>query len=476
MRQRILLILITCLLLLLAPVCLLVWGFCLPAQYEETFLGELKYKCQRLEEAESPRIVLVGGSSVAFGVDSALMEAELPDYQVVNFGMYAALGTTVMLDLSEDAIRPGDIVILLPEQQEQTLSGYFDGGLMWQALDGAFSLLGRLDRAHWGALAGSFPSFAAGKLGYLLSGTGPQPTGVYARSSFNEWGDVESPLCERNTMPGGYDPDTPIRFRAELVSGDFLTAVNDYAGALEERGAVLWYGFCPMNALAVEDNADPDGYCDWLREALDCPLLGDPHHSILEAGWFYDTNFHLNASGKTVYTRQLIRDIKAMLGDSSPTEISLPDQPAPAEAETAAGESEDAACFTYDLRDGRAAITGLTQEGLAREELTLPTRWADCPVTEVAASAFAGAARLRRVTVPEGIAVIRDGAFRDCGSLEAIVLEGETPSACHVGEGLLEGTDALIYVPASALSAYRTDYFWSPHAGRILPDGTREAE
>ncbi len=31
--------------------------------------------------------------------------------------------------------------------------------------------------------------------------------------------------------------------------------------------------------------------------------------------WFFDTNFHLNQAGKEVNTVQLIRDIKAMLGD-----------------------------------------------------------------------------------------------------------------------------------------------------------------
>ena len=79
---------------------------------------------------------------MAFGVDSALMERELPGYTVVNFGMYAALGTTVMLDLSQDLVREGDIVILIPEQQEQTLSGFFDPAVMWQGADG------EIGRAH----------------------------------------------------------------------------------------------------------------------------------------------------------------------------------------------------------------------------------------------------------------------------------------------------------------------------------------
>lgn len=124
MKKNFLTWLAAALALLALPAVLLGWGFLLPAQYGDTFMGELKYKVRYLDEAPGPRIVLVGGSGVAFGVDSALMERELPGYTVVNFGMYAALGTTVMLDLSQELIRSGDIVILIPEQQAQTLSGF----------------------------------------------------------------------------------------------------------------------------------------------------------------------------------------------------------------------------------------------------------------------------------------------------------------------------------------------------------------
>ena len=83
------------------PLLLAVWGFALPAQYSSTFFGELPAKRALLAaESNKPRLILVGGSAAAFGVDSALLAKELPDYHPVNFGLYAALGTRVMLDLS----------------------------------------------------------------------------------------------------------------------------------------------------------------------------------------------------------------------------------------------------------------------------------------------------------------------------------------------------------------------------------------
>lgn len=469
MKRKLFVIAITAVLLLSMPAVLLIWGFALPPQYGDTFLGELQYKVELLEEAPGPRIVLVGGSGVAFGADSALMERELPGYSVVNFGMYAALGTTVMLDLSQPYIREGDIVILIPEQQEQTLSGWFDPAVMWQGLDGVFELLGRLPREKLERLAGAFPAFAGQKFSYFIQGQPPNPPGAYRRDAFNEYGDVVSPLCARNEMPGGFDAGTPIRFDPEMVRPEFARRVREYAGAVEAAGAVLWYAPCPMNAAAVEGAENVDGFYAALQAELEIPLAGDPRDFILDAGWFYDTNFHPNSSGRTVYTRALVRAVKAMLGDSSPTNIALPAMPEPAGAESWTGDDSDGACFTYEEQNGSLTVTGVTGEGLGRASLTVPCAWEGKPVEAIGPGALAEAENLREIIVQPSIRTIAGGAFRGCAALERVVVEGTVPSACRAGQGLLEGTNAKIYVPAEALSAYRTDYFWSVYGTSIQP-------
>lgn len=472
MKNKIAIVLVTILLILSIPAALLLWGFCLPAQYDETFMGELKYKAGQLETAAGPRIVLVGGSSLAFGVDSALMERELPGYTVVNFGMYAALGTTVMMDLSEPVIREGDIVILIPEQQAQTLSDWFDPAVMWQGLDGAFGLLARLPGDKLARLAGTFPEFAGQKLMYYLRGQPPSPEGVYRRDSFNGRGDVVSALCVCNEMPGGCDVNMPIRFEAELLTESFVQRVRAYDKAVAEQGAVLWYGFCPMNELAVEGTPDEiDAFYALLQQALGLPLAGSPHDFILNAGWFYDTNFHPNSSGRTVYTRALIRAIKAMLGDSSPTVITLPQMPDAVASEPWQGDDRDEYCFIYEEVDGMLIVTGLTDEGANREALIVPSVWNGLPVTGIGPGAFSRGEDLRQITVQQNIRTIADGAFAGCGTLERIVMEQNAPSDCRVGQGLLEGVTARIYVPEEALSAYRTDYFWSAYGSTVMPMG-----
>ena len=131
-----------CLLVALTvPGVLLIFAFALPPQYGRTYLAALGDKRDALERAEGRRIVAVGGSGAAFGLRCDLLEEALPGYSAVNFGLYAGLGATVMLDLAKPLLRAGDIVVFSPEQSAQTLSAFFSPQAMWQAADGRPELL-----------------------------------------------------------------------------------------------------------------------------------------------------------------------------------------------------------------------------------------------------------------------------------------------------------------------------------------------
>lgn len=415
----------TSLLLLVFPAFLLLCGFGLPPQYEETFLGELKEKCQRLHLTPGKRIVLVGGSGVAFGYDSRLLKKYFTEYEIVNFGMYAGLGTKVMLELSREDIREGDLVILSPEQDAQTLSNYFNGEFMWKAADGSWELLAKLDREELAQMAGNFPSFAEEKLRYFRKGKKPETDDIYCRNSFNEYGDVQSELCGCNKMPGGVDSNIPISFSEEMLQDAFAQELNTYAQALEEKGAALWYRLCPVNALAVQNPAGIESWYDMLQEKLDFPVIGNPYNSIMEAGWFYDTNFHLNSSGKMVNTVQLIRDIKAMQGDDRAVEEELPQMP--------------------EL-DGARDRTEILKKEVYRENQEIES-----------------------VAIPSTVKMIEDYAFEGCEHLRAIILEEEDPSQILVGQHLLDGTSADVYVPEKSLTKYRLNYSWAVYSQRIKP-------
>lgn len=403
----------------------LICGFGLPVQFGDTFMGELKSKYERLKETSGKRIVLVGGSGVAFDCDSALMDDFFPSYEIINFGMYAGLGTKAVMDLSENYIHEGDIVILSPEQGEQTFSDYFNGEYMWQAADGAFGMLRDLKSENFDAMLGNFPRFALEKLNYVMKGQKPQTDSIYQKKSFNTYGDIELDTCRENILPNGYDVNQKVRFTEDVVQPEFMDYMNDWAKRLEKKGAVVWYRYCPVNKLSVEDMDDLAAYDVFLRQKLDFPVIGNPENSLMEAEWFFDTNFHLNQPGKEVNTVQLIRDMKAMLGDDRAVTVELPEKPhrtwGDVSAETRIWTAKDSETYQGE----------------------------------------------ETIVIPENVTQIEDYAFSNCAGLKQIVLEQKDPSKCIVGQHLLDGTGAEILVPQMSVDSYKRNYFWSVYAGRI---------
>ena len=145
----------------------------------------------------------------------------------------------------------------------------------------------------------------------------------------------------------------------------------------------------------------------------------------MEAEWFYDTNFHLNTAGKRVNTIQLIRDIKAMLGDDTAVTVTLPSMPQKTWDDPAREKHIWTARDTLSCKDASTIV------------------------------------------VPENVTQIEDYAFAESPHLEMIVMEQKDPSRCVVGQHLLDGTDAQICVPGEALDGYKRNYFWSVYADRI---------
>lgn len=450
--------------LLVLPVLLGICAFGLPPQFTQTFLGEMAAKQALLRNTPGRRIIFIGGSSVPFALDSEQLEQALPGWSVVNYGLYADLGTVTMLDWAREDIRPGDLVVLAPEQNSQALSCRVGGDSLWQACDGYFSLLTRLHPSRCETALAALPAFAGKKLHYALTG-GPEADGIYVRESFLENGDLRPELRQQNILPLGYQPEQLISFEPDLLGGDFMEEVNAFAALVRSRGAEIVYHFSPMNAAALSPEITRetiDRYYDALSQKLDMPILGNPHSAILESGWFFDSNFHLNAAGSLLFTRLLAEDLKLFWKDTTPTAIPIPRMPAPMQRDFA-GDSSCADCFTYRPNESGWIADGLTERGRSASRLILPALHEGLPVVGFDAALFRGNLVLEALTIQPNISIIPDGFAEGCVQLHSLILTG-APTDYSIGQGLLSGAGFRIFVPAEHLTVYRRSYFWQQYA------------
>ena len=431
-----------------------------PPAYGNTFVGFLDEKVERLKTVEGEKAVVIGGSSVAFGLDSALMEEHL-SMPVINFGLYAAIGTKAMLDLSRPYIGAGDIVILAPEINAETLSLYFNGANMWKAIDESPSLFFSLRGESKKQMLGAMYAHAVAKLSDSKAPLDPE--GVYNSKSFNAYGDVVYPR-ENNVMPLYYDPNTPIVLDPSILSSDFASYLNDYIAYCQKQGATVYFSYSPMNAAAItEESTGESRYAleKALKNEILCEHISMIDSYIMDAEYFYDTNFHLNDAGVRLRTKTLIDDIRIAQGIFTAADIELLPKPELPLLDVHYPETdENDRYFLYEkMENGALAIVGLTALGKEQTELTLPLGAEYKKVTGLAPNAFAQG-KATHVTVPENsnLRSIATGAF-DGSAVETLyILYDFTDEAEKLSPPSSFG-GVEVYVPAG--SAYLSHYDWS---------------
>ncbi len=472
-------------LLCLLPGTLGVAELALPSYYGDTYYAELPEMYARLNAADSPKLVVVGGSSVAFGLDGALLEELLArqgyDYTVCPFGLYAAVGTSAMLDLSLGALREGDMVILALEPTSETMSAYFGATSFWKCAEDAPELLWPLDREKKSALAGNYIPYLQERWAIFKGGIPPSAEGVYAKAAFNDRCDM---AYDRpgNIMALGADLSEPIDLSGVAVSEEFAAQVERFCRQAARRGAAVCLSFSPMNRSALTDTGAEalERYFQLCNDAFPCTVISDPNRYILDSGWFYDSNFHLNSAGAALRTALLAEDILAQLGCYKPLDYDPPEMPPSAyTAPESAGDGEDFLFRPIENSTGQPIgylVAGLSERGRAREALSVPAVYQGLPVAGIAADALSGAGALLELRLPASIQSLPGGVFAGAASLTRLILE-HTDALCDVEEDTFAGADQLrVYVPAGAYPLYRDGQGcetspWAPYLDRIVTIG-----
>lgn len=446
--------------------------FALPPQFTDTYYGELPYMKKRLEETEGKKIVLIGNSALAFGIDVSLMQKELSnaslDYTVCPFGLYGAIGTKAMMDIALPHIGEDDIVILAPELDKQSLSMYFSGEDMWYSLEGDLSMFHSLSEDNKKEMLGSMNAYLSAKNKYYFSDEKIQTGDVYQRSSFDENCSL-SVIREKNTMAGGYDRNNPISIDYSLYSQSFITYMNEYATKIKEKKANVYYSFAPMNKNGMENVNNEDSFTSSLTNDLTFRVISSLSSKIMPAGYFFDSNFHLNNTGATYYTLSLLEDIYNELGVSSKLLTEYPAEPEQDDNhDINDGDNSFENYFEYQKDGTSYRIISLNDEGRKLEKVTLPVTHEGAVITSFSKSVFSNNASIKEITIQENIRSLEDASFDGATSLEKVHLKHKDPSNIGVGWYLFQNNkNTKIYVPSSSISKYLTNYFWGYYSDRI---------
>lgn len=266
---------------------------------EGAYLASLIDKHRRLDSLSSPRLLLQGGSSMAYGTDSRLLEDTLR-LPVQNMATQIVLGTRFMLNELRPSLRRGDVLLLGFEyhitsygdtEQQLMAAEYYPSAkqfIDYQDIKQSLTapVLYRFMRLRY--LAGA-----------LMSGTTNRPNvadtvSVFFRRGFSAEGDLLSHLNN--------SPIRPLQHNVLPSDTDWSGIVEDlrvFCAEAQQRGVRVLYAHPPYARSAYTQNQATISRLAKSVEAVPhLVVLGRPQDFVYDDSLFFDSVYHLNAQGR----------------------------------------------------------------------------------------------------------------------------------------------------------------------------------
>ena len=301
------------------------------------YLAAFGDKLSRLKTATGPRVILVGGSNLAFGIDSTVVQNKT-NFNPVNLGLYQPLGIEYQLRMIESLGRPGDLIIVACEEGhwlrgfDPTSSESVDDLINEVADAGRFfrnsTAAEDVDAKSWKAyldkqLLTSIGQSFRRAVDRLESGA-KRDASVYHRGAFNQFGDC---VAHHNRPPSNA-PVSIQRFsegQQDRVAGDMSRSLKrfiEFSERMATRDIHVAVAF-PPTPLHMQDQ------CQAVHTAIErsiqfasesgnakVAMLGSFDEETFEDKDFFDTYYHLNRRGKQIRSVRLARQIHSLTSAS----------------------------------------------------------------------------------------------------------------------------------------------------------------
>ena len=287
---------------------------------DDNYIAAVLEKDRLIRNTPSPKVILVGGSNLAFGVDSRMLRDSL-GLSVVNMGLYAKLGIKYMLAQVEPYIARNDVVVIVPEY-DQFFGDYANGdntlntALLYTPNDRipdfirSYSIVDVIWKPRVENARRSFLHALAAAVGREKQFFPPDTNPVYNRHSFNEYGDVVSHQNRK-----GKDPDSIFVSHLPPMK-EFNRHTLDYLNSIENKaqkvGAHAYFMYPSYIDSSYTINAgEIDSLGKKLRRGMRMPIIGSPRDFAYPKTSFFDTRYHLNWNARPRRTRDMIELLRA---------------------------------------------------------------------------------------------------------------------------------------------------------------------
>jgi hypothetical protein len=252
-------------------------------------------KMNILQQQKKPKIVLIGDSNLALGIHSPLLK-ERCGLEVVNMGVHGGFGLRFSLAQVENYLQKGDLLLIAPVYGAFS-TAFYGSSQLNLALRTDLSYLQYM--ATFAQLSKVFPQGFNMRDAYA-SLLNQVPEQAY-QINMNEHGDYTGHHEQPNQH--SYNIHSPID---TLILEANINEVNQFAASLQAKGVRCFYSAAPYpQSLYQKHAASIERYHQRLQTQLKIPVLGQAPSFIYPDSLFFDTQNHLNKTGKNLRTQAL---------------------------------------------------------------------------------------------------------------------------------------------------------------------------
>ena len=279
---------------------------------EDDYLMEFPVKRQLVRDTPAPKIVFLGGSNVAFGLDSKTVSDSL-HLPVVNSGLQAGLGLKFILDSCMPLLVEGDVLVVMPEYAHfADANGELTtiGSIPFFATPAEYATL---NASQWKNVMAGFCRMALSSVeNAVRSSFRGNESGVsykFSLGGFNEWGDEQSHW----TLKPAHDFRKSVVAEKKPLNPAFVSEFVAKVRNLEQRGVkvillppAIYEGKFELDSRFI-------GEVKAALAASGLPFQDDPGAYVYPADKMYDTVYHLNKSGVDIHTQRVIKALRRIL-------------------------------------------------------------------------------------------------------------------------------------------------------------------
>jgi len=265
---------------------------------ENTGTSRVIVKHTILANTKSPKIVLAGGSNIAFGMDSAAIHDRF-HIPVVNMGIRASFGLGRILDHISPFLYTGDVLLIIPEYSHFTSS--------WNGGSGVYELIfeAKQYRLLWSpyyGLPSNIFSYFGMRLQYIFSRS--RNSLVTVRDYYNEYGDYVS-------YPVPAKPVSPNE-NLGVLNQTYLNNFFRFVDYFTKRGIIVMLSYPSYEEQSFRNSAELIRELDVLFRAKENLLvISTPESFCFPTDYFYGSVHHLKMEKRAIRTGQLIKDLEA---------------------------------------------------------------------------------------------------------------------------------------------------------------------